>query len=158
MHQETPPFFIPLVWEFRILGPGSRAPSCSYWSLVEMLGSSVQLGRGHGEDRVCYADKARWSRHSHQRHYQQSPWRSSSTSAAGTYPAPSFASGCSAEAVVSVSGTREQENRAGTEEDTPKTGIASVSSWGPSVAHSCNLKRFLESVTPSVPALYPSKV
>ncbi|CAL9073395.1 unnamed protein product [Musa textilis] len=123
-----------------------------------MLGSCLQLGCGHGEDRVCYADKARRSRHSQQRHNQRSPWRSSSTSAAGTYPAPSFASGSSAEAVVSVFGTREQENRAGTEEDTPKTGITSVSSWGPSVAHSCNLKRFLESITPSVPALYPSKM
>ncbi|RWW10148.1 hypothetical protein GW17_00026324 [Ensete ventricosum] len=79
-----------------------------------MLGSRLQLGRGHGDDRVCYADKARRSRHSHQWHYQRSPRKSSSTSNLG----------------LIASGTREQDNRAGTEEDTPKTGIASMEKRG----------------------------
>lgn len=118
-----------------------------------MAGAGSQLGRRQGEQRFHDGAKARRNRHAQQRQYQQ---RSPGTfvtrvSSPSFHPTPSRGKA----AAAARFSFPEPENRAGGEEDSLK--IAAVSSTDP-VARSCNLERFLESTTPTVPAQYPSKV
>uniref|UniRef100_A0A5B6YXJ2 DUF789 domain-containing protein n=1 Tax=Davidia involucrata TaxID=16924 RepID=A0A5B6YXJ2_DAVIN len=108
-----------------------------------MLGAGLQFGRG--EDRFYNPAKARRNRQNRQNQDQLRRAQSDVT----VSQSPSIKD----KPVVSPV-KREPENRAESEE--PPNPIA-VSALEPVVSPLCNLERFLESVTPSVPAQYPSK-
>lgn len=112
-----------------------------------MLGTSLQFGRGNGDDRFYSAAKAR---RNHYRDHRNSP---RSRIAGGSER-------------VMTEKSLEAEIRVGLEEDLKKSeaivsslSSASLTSSIESVGdRSSNLDRFLESTTPSVPAQYVSKV
>ncbi|KAA8529115.1 hypothetical protein F0562_034086 [Nyssa sinensis] len=110
-----------------------------------MLGAGLQFGRSRGEDRFYNPAKARKNRQNRQN--QDHIRRAQSDVTVSQSPSIKDKS------VVSPV-KREPENRAGSEE--PQK-LVSVSALEPAVSPSCNLERFLESVTPSVPAQYLSK-
>ncbi|KAH7682568.1 hypothetical protein IHE45_05G130300 [Dioscorea alata] len=118
----------------------ARIRVSSSW-VSRMMGTSIQFGRAHGDDRFYNAAKARRNPH----HYPFRP-RSSASSSSG---AGSFAAS-------TVSNGREPENRTGSEPQSKATAVASSPS-GPVGPSRCNLNRFLESTVPSVPAQYLSK-
>lgn len=120
-----------------------------------MLKTGLQFGHGHGEDLFYSPVRARRSRHHHQQHYQQGPERSWNSAGASPAPPP----GPREKAVVVVPDFLERENRTRLEEEPSKPVASHALSPARAVATSpCNLRRFLESTTPSVPAQYPSKV
>lgn len=106
------------------------------------MGTSIQFGRVHGDDRFYNAAKARRNPH----HYPFRPRSSASSS-----------SGAGSSAASTVSNGREPENRTGSEPQSKATAVLSSPS-GPVAPSRCNLDRFLESTVPSVPAQYLSKV
>ncbi|XP_039124306.1 uncharacterized protein LOC120260809 [Dioscorea cayenensis subsp. rotundata] len=106
-----------------------------------MMGTSIQFGRVHGDDRFYNAAKARRNPH----HYPFRPRSSASSS-----------SGAGSSAASTVSNGREPENRTGSEPQSKATAVLSSPS-GPVAPSRCNLDRFLESTVPSVPAQYLSK-
>ncbi|XP_038984727.1 uncharacterized protein LOC103720972 [Phoenix dactylifera] len=122
-----------------------------------MLGTDLQFGRGHGEDLFYNPVRARRSRHHHQQHYQQGPEKSRNSAAAGYSPAPPPAP--NDKAMVVVPEFREPEKRARLEEEPSKPVASHASSpAAAAITSPCNLHRFLESTTPSVPAQYLSKM
>jgi hypothetical protein len=105
-----------------------------------MLGTGLHFGRARGEDRFYNPAKAR---RAHQNRQNEQLRRAQSDVTAAQLPAAS-------------STNREPENRAGSGE-APKP--VAVPAFEPVVAPPLsNLERFLQSISPSVPALYPSKV
>ncbi|KAJ0989191.1 hypothetical protein J5N97_007547 [Dioscorea zingiberensis] len=106
-----------------------------------MMGTSIQFGRVHGDDRFYNAAKARRSPH----HYPFRPRSSASSS-----------SGAGSSAATTVLNGREPENRTGSEPPTKAAAVPSSPS-APATPSRCNLDRFLESTVPSVPAQYLSK-
>lgn len=111
---------------------------------MAMLGTGLQFGRGRGEDRFYNPAKARRA-HQNQRAEQlrraQSDVTTSQSSSAKENPVQ-----------------REPENRFDrTGLGEPQNPIA-VPALEPVVSPLSNLERFLQSITPSVPAQYPSKV
>ncbi|XP_010279345.1 PREDICTED: uncharacterized protein LOC104613287 isoform X2 [Nelumbo nucifera] len=110
-----------------------------------MLGTGLQFGRGHGEDRFYNPVKARRNHHQQQQQQQQLH-RARNNGAAN--PAP-WTNG-----KALLTENRELENRVESEE--PSKPIAMPASE-PAVVPSSNLDQFLESTTPSVPAQYLSK-
>ncbi|XAR52448.1 hypothetical protein NMG60_11020536 [Bertholletia excelsa] len=113
-----------------------------------MLGAGLQFGRSRGEDRFYNPAKAR---RYHQNQQSQENHRRAQTQSYTTGPSKSP----SAKDKPLVSPVnREQDSPKGSEE-TPKPVLAPA--LEPVVSPLCNLKRFLESVTPSVPAQYLSK-
>ena len=110
-----------------------------------MLGTGLQFGRGRGEDRFYNSAKARRA-HQNQRAEQLRRAQSDVT--------PSSSSSSAKENLFQ----REPENRVDrvglVETQKPFAMPALV----PVVWPLSNLERFLQSITPSVPAQYPSKV
>lgn len=111
-----------------------------------MLGAGLQFARGCGDDRFYNPTKAR---RAHQGRQNDELRRAQSDFSAGQSPAvkPSTVS-----AVI-----RESENGSGCEEQELPKSIP-VSAFEPVVSSLSNLERFLQSITPSVPAQYLSKV
>lgn len=101
-----------------------------------MSGAGLQLTRGRGEDRFYNPPKARRTQHYLQR--------------AKSDVTPSQSS-----EKHSLSAVREPEDRTGSD-DTPKP--VARPAFELAVPQLSNLERFLESITPSVPAQYLSKV
>ncbi|KAK9276295.1 hypothetical protein L1049_005826 [Liquidambar formosana] len=104
-----------------------------------MLGAGLQFGRNRGEDRFYVPVKARRNRQNQQ---QEQLRRAQSDVTASQSPS-----------VTEKPASREMENRAGPGVEHLKP----VAVPGPVVSPLCNLKRFLESIAPSVPAQYLSK-
>lgn len=133
----------------------------------EMLGTSVQFGRGNGDYRFYNAAKAR---RNHYGNHQNSPrprTAGGGGAVAGGSPVKPMAAderepedmARSDEAVAE----REPEDMARSDEAVAKKTATALSSSSSSSAasvgdRSSNLDRFLESTTPSVPAQYLSKV
>lgn len=111
-----------------------------FHSAVEMLGAGLQLTRGRGDDRFYNSAKARRA-NQNQRTGDQLR-RAQSDVTASQSPSPK------------VAVNREPENRTRSEEQ-PKPVAIPV--YEPVVSPLSNLERFLESITPSVPAQYLSK-
>ncbi|ONK81771.1 uncharacterized protein A4U43_C01F32710 [Asparagus officinalis] len=111
-----------------------------------MLGTSLQFGRGNGDDRFYSAAKAR---RNHYRDHRNPP--RSRTAGGGDQ--------------VMTGKSSEAETRVGFEEDMkkPEAIVSSLSSSSLTSSiesvgdRSSNLDRFLESTTPSIPAQYVSK-
>ena len=101
--------------------------------LLDMLGTGLQFGRARGEDRFYNPPKARRAHQNLNRQSEQLRRAQSDVTASHSHSVreKSLAS-------------REPENRTGSNE--------------PSEPPPSNLERFLKSITPSVPAQYPSKV
>ncbi|KAI7997646.1 hypothetical protein LOK49_LG10G00772 [Camellia lanceoleosa] len=108
-----------------------------------MLGAGLQFGRSRGDDRLYNSAKAR--RNNQNRQSQDDLRRAQSD-----VTVHSQSLSVKDKSVVS-STNREQESREGFEE-TPNP-VATP----PLVSPLCNLERFLDSITPSVPAQYLSK-
>lgn len=108
-----------------------------------MLGTGLQFTRSRGEDRFYNPAKARRM----QQNAQNDQLRRAKSDVT-----PSQSPLMKDKQIETV---REPENRAGLE-DPPKPVAAPASE--PVVSPLSNLERFLESITPSVPAQYPSKV
>ena len=110
-----------------------------------MLGTAMNFSRGRGEDRFYNPPQARRALHTAENdrirraHSDVTPSRSSSV--------------VREKSVDSVE--KKLENRVGSEE-TKK--VVAVPSCEPEVKRLSNLERFLESITPSVPAQHLSKV
>lgn len=115
---------------------------CWCWDL-KMLGAGLQFGRNRGEDRFYNPAKAR---RNHQTKQSQDPLRraQSDVTVVNHYTS-----------VKGNSVQREQESRGGRPVETPKPVAAPA--LEPVVSPLCNLERFLESVTPCVPAQHLSK-
>jgi hypothetical protein len=111
-----------------------------------MLGTGMNFSRGRGEDRFYNPPQARRLLHTAENdrirraHSDVTPSRSS----------PSVVRDKSVDSVE-----KKRENRVGSEE-TKK--VVAVPSCEPEVKRLSNLERFLESITPSVPAQHLSKV
>ncbi|XP_077221515.1 uncharacterized protein LOC143855178 [Tasmannia lanceolata] len=99
-----------------------------------MLGTGLQFGRGHVEDRFYNQEKALRNHYHHHNPNLQKALNNGGVSTKGK---------------AVISDNHEPENRAGCEEAVPDSG--------PERAPCSNLDRFLESTTPSVPAQYFSK-
>uniref|UniRef100_A0A5B7BSL4 DUF789 family protein n=1 Tax=Davidia involucrata TaxID=16924 RepID=A0A5B7BSL4_DAVIN len=110
-----------------------------------MLGAGLQFGRSRGEDRFYNPAKAR--RNNLNKQNQDHLRRAQSDVTASQYPSMK-------DKPVASPVKREPENRVESGEH-PKP--VAVSASEPVVSPLCNLERFLDSVTPSVPAQYPSK-
>lgn len=98
-----------------------------------MLGAGLQFGRSRGEDRFYNPAKARSARRGHLNldHLQRA------------------LSDATASQSKSSVASKESEN---------KQPAALPAALEPVASPLCNLERFLESIIPSVPAQYPSKV
>ncbi|XAR72314.1 hypothetical protein NMG60_11018909 [Bertholletia excelsa] len=112
-----------------------------------MLGAGLQFRRSRGEDRFYNPEKARRNR-------QSQRGEDNLRRAQGDVTMHSPIHSISRTSVVSPV-NREKENRVVLEEKTPTPVDAPV--LEPVVSTLCNLERFLESVTPSVPAQHLSK-
>lgn len=107
-----------------------------------MLGTGLQFGRNRGEDRFYVPLKGRMS---HQNQQQEQLRRAQSDVTASQLSLTKEKS----------SVNREAENQVVSGEQTkPPSEVASLE---PVVSPLCNIERFLESITPSVPAQYLSK-
>ncbi|PNX91414.1 hypothetical protein L195_g047545, partial [Trifolium pratense] len=107
-----------------------------------MLGTGMNFSRGRGEDRFYNPPQARRLAENdriRRAHSDVTPSRSS----------PAVVRDKSVDSVE-----KKRENRVGSEE-TKK--VVAVPSCEPEVKRSSNLERFLESITPSVPAQHLSK-
>lgn len=105
-----------------------------------MLGTGLHFGRARGEDRFYNSAKAR---RAHQNRQNEQLRRAQSDVTA-------------AQSSAASSANREPENRAVSGE-APKP--VAVPALEPVVARPLsNLERFLQAISPSVPAQYPSKV
>ena len=109
-----------------------------------MLGAGLQFGRGCGDDRFYNSTKARRVNQGRQNDQLR---RAQSDVSAGQSPVVKPTT------VSSV--TRETESGDACEE-LPKS--ISMSAFEPVVSSLSNLQRFLQSIAPSVPAQYLSKV
>lgn len=103
-----------------------------------MLGAGVQSGRYRGENRFYDSVKAR------RNHHLQ---RAQSEGPVSLLPLPNDKSIISTNAEPEYQASYEEPEKAGP-----------VPAFEPFVAPSSNLKRFVESIRPSVSAQYPSKV
>ncbi|RWW69405.1 hypothetical protein BHE74_00022994 [Ensete ventricosum] len=108
-----------------------------------MLETNLRWGRAHGEDRFYTVVKPR---RNNRRSHQRGPRRSqdgvaSSAARESLSPPPVY----------------KEDDRAGLGKPASKPLAASASPSSTEVTRPCNLDRFLESTTPSVPAQYLSK-
>ncbi|KAF7808845.1 DUF789 family protein [Senna tora] len=110
-----------------------------------MLGTGLQFGRARGEDRFYNPVKARRSIHSNM---ESDKLRRAHSDVTASRSSPLVRE----KSVDSVS--REREN--GIESEEPKKAV-SVPSSKPEMKRLSNLERFLQAITPSVPAQYLSK-
>lgn len=113
---------------------------------MQMFETNLRWGRAHGEDRFYTTVKPR---RNNRRGHQRGPRRSQNgvaSSAARESPSPPPVS--------------KEDDRVGLGKPAskPLAASASPSPSSTEVAQPCNLDRFLESTTPSVPAQYLSKV
>lgn len=114
-----------------------------------MLGTGLQFGRARGEDRFYNPVKARRSMNNNNSMESDGLRRAHSDVTPASRSSPLVRE----KSVDSVN--REPENRVGSEE--PKKPIA-VPSSKPVMKRLSNLERFLQAITPSVPAQHLSKV
>lgn len=105
-----------------------------------MLGTGLQVTRGRGEDRFYNPARAR---RAHQNQKAEQLRRAQSDVTPSQSPS------------LKSNPNREPENRAGSDE--PPKSVA-VPACEPVVKPLSNLERFLQSITPSVPGQYLSKV
>ena len=112
-----------------------------------MLGAGLQFGRSRGEDRFYNPAKARKN---YQNRKSQDNLRRAQSDAIVHSKSPSMKDS------HAVSPLKMEQESGGASEETPKAVVTPASE--PLVSPLCNLQRFLESVTPSVPAQYLSKV
>ncbi|PSS13439.1 Activating transcription factor 7-interacting protein like [Actinidia chinensis var. chinensis] len=111
-----------------------------------MLGAGLQFGRSRGEDRFYNPAKAR---RNYQNRKSQDNLRRAQSDAIVHSKSPSMKDS------HAVSPLKMEQESGGASEETPKAVVTPASE--PLVSPLCNLQRFLESVTPSVPAQYLSK-
>ncbi|XP_042501013.1 uncharacterized protein LOC122078888 [Macadamia integrifolia] len=126
-----------------------------------MLGTGLQFGRAHGEDRFYNPVKARRNHHQQQQQQQQQKQQqqqpqqqTQQQQSQRTRINGPVNTAVSTKGKAVVSDNREPENRAGSDENSKPMATPASESI---IAPPSNLDRFLESTTPSVPAQYLSK-